>query len=81
MLRGEPYCTELDTHYLLDNRDLDTFKAFIFTDLIDSVIVRDRYHNYDSAALSTLVHQLCCQHLLRDLEGAADVFPDAHWPA
>jgi len=23
---------------------------------------------------------LCCQHLLRDLQGAAEVYPDAHWP-
>jgi transposase len=73
-------CTELYTHYLLGDRDLDTFTAFIFKDLINSVIVHDRYQNYDSAVLGTLVHQLCCQHLLRDLDGAAEVYPDAHWP-
>jgi transposase len=73
-------CTELYTHYLLGDRDLDTFKAFILKDLINSVIVHDRYQNYDSAVLGTLVHQLCCQHLLRDLDGAAEVYPDAHWP-
>jgi transposase len=72
--------TELYTHYLLGDRDLDTFQAFVLTDLADSVIVHDRYQNYDSAALGTLVHQLCCQHLLRDLAGAAEVYPDAHWP-
>jgi transposase len=72
--------TKLYTHYLLGDRDLDTFKEFIFTDLADSVIVHDRYQNYDSAVLGTLVHQLCCQHLLRDLAGAAEVYPDAHWP-
>jgi transposase len=72
--------TELYTHYLLGDRDLDTFTAFIFKDLIDSVIVHDRYQNYDSAVLGTLVHQLCCQHLLRDLDGAAEAYPDAHWP-
>jgi transposase len=72
--------TELYTHYLLGDRDLDTFQAFVLPDLTDSVIVHDRYQNYDSAALGTLVHQLCCQHLLRDLEGAAEVYPDAHWP-
>jgi transposase len=72
--------TELYTHYLLGDRDLDTFKAFVLSDLADSVIVHDRYQNYDSAALGTLVHQLCCQHLLRDLAGAAEVYPDAHWP-
>ena len=73
-------CTELYTHYLLGDRDLDTFTAFIFKDLIDSVIVHDRYQNYDSAVLGTLAHQLCCQHLLRDLDGAAEAYPDAHWP-
>jgi transposase len=73
-------CTELYTHYLLGDRDLDTFKAFVFAELTDSVIVHDRYQNYDSAALGTLTHQLCCQHLLRDLAGAAEVYPDTHWP-
>ncbi len=72
--------TELFTHYLLGDRDLDTFKAFVFTDLTDSVIVHDRYHLYDSAEIGELVHQLCCQHLLRDLENAAEVHPDAIWP-
>jgi hypothetical protein len=46
--------TELYTHYLLGDRDLDTFQAFLFTDLIDAVIVHDRYQNYDSAVLGTL---------------------------
>ena len=45
-----------------------------------SVIVHDRYQNYDSAALGTLVHQLCTAHLLRDLDDAAQVYPDAVWP-
>jgi hypothetical protein len=73
-------CTELYTHYLLGDRSLDTFKAFVVKDLTDSVVVHDRYQNYDSAELGVLVHQLCCAHLLRDLAGAAQVYPDAHWP-
>jgi transposase len=73
-------CTELYTHYLLGDRDLDTFKAFVFKDLADSVIVHDRYQNYDSPELGELVHQLCCAHLLRDLDGAGEVYPHAHWP-
>ena len=73
-------CTELYTHYLLGDRSLATFKAFVVTELGDSVIVHDRYQNYDSAQLGTLVHQLCCAHLLRDLDDAAQVYPDAHWP-
>ncbi|MGB7796752.1 MAG: IS66 family transposase [Pseudonocardiaceae bacterium] len=75
-------CTELYTHYLLGDRSLDTFTAFVLTELSKSgsVIVHDRYQNYDSAKLGTLVHQLCCAHLLRDLAGAAEVYPDAPWP-
>jgi len=72
--------TELYTHYLLGDRSLDTFTAFVITDLTNSVIVHDRYQNYDSAQLGTLVHQLCCAHLLRDLADAAQVYPDAVWP-
>ncbi|WP_190814845.1 IS66 family transposase [Saccharopolyspora pogona] len=49
-------------------------------DLAGSVIVHDRYRNYDSAELGELTHQLCCAHLGRDLDGAGEVYPDAHWP-
>jgi transposase len=73
-------CTELYTHYLLGDRDLDTFKAFVLKDLTDSVVVHDRYHLYDSIKIGELIHQLCAQHLLRDLAGAAEVYPDAVWP-
>jgi transposase len=74
-------CTELYTHYLVGDRSLDTFKAFVLAELAESaVIVHDRYQNYDSAQLGTLVHQLCCAHLLRDVDDAAQVYPDAVWP-
>jgi transposase len=73
-------CTERYTQYLLGDRDLETFKAFVLGELIGSVIVHDRYQNYDSEALGTLTHQLCCAHLLHDLAGAAEVYPHAHWP-
>ena len=73
-------CTELYTHYLLGDRDLDTFKAFVLNDLTDSVIVHDRYQNYDSEVFGELTHQLCTQHLCRDLDGAGEVYPDAYWP-
>jgi hypothetical protein len=43
-------------------------------------VVHDRYQNYDCAEFAGLVHQLCCQHLLRDLDDAAQVHPDAVWP-
>jgi len=73
-------CTEWWTHYQVGDRDLATFTAFVVKDLTASVVVHDRYQNYDSAELGTLVHQLCCAHLLRDLDGAAEVYPDAVWP-
>jgi hypothetical protein len=73
-------CTELYTHYLLGDRDLDTFKAFVLAELTGSVLVHDRYQNYDSAEFAGLVHQLCCAHLLRDLDDAAQVYPDQTWP-
>lgn len=72
--------TELYTHYLLGDRSMATFKAFVVTDLTGSVVVHDRYQNYDSPQLGTLVHQLCCAHLLRDLADAGEVYPDAVWP-
>jgi hypothetical protein len=73
-------CTRLWTHYQLGDRDLDTFKAFVLADLTGRVVVHDRYATYDSAAFTGLIHQLCCAHLLRDLAGAAEVYPDAVWP-
>jgi transposase len=75
-------CTELYTHYLLGDRSLATFKASVVADLAGSgsVIVHDRYQNYDSDQLGALVHQLCCAHLLRDLDDAAQIYPDAVWP-
>jgi len=80
------FCTALYTHYLLGDRSLDTFKASVLTELGSrpddpAVIVHDRYQNYESTELGLLVHQLCTQHLLRDLDGAAEVYPDAIWPA
>ena len=44
------------------------------------MVVHDRYQNYDSGEFAGLVHQLCSAHLLRDLDDAAQVYPDAIWP-
>ena len=71
-------CTSLLTYYFLGDRDLASFKGFIYSDLHGTVVVHDRYVNYDS--FSGISHQLCCQHLLRDLEDAAQSYPDAIWP-
>jgi len=72
--------TELYTHYLLGDRDLDTFTAFVFTDLVDTMIVHDRYQNYDTAVLESQVHRLSCLHLLRHLAGTAEVYLAVHAP-
>jgi transposase len=79
------FCTQLYTHYLLGDRSLETFTNSVLTELGargdgSAIIVHDRYQNYDSPTLGTLLHQLCTQHLLRDLDGAAQVYPDAIWP-
>jgi transposase len=72
-------CTNLLTYYFLGDRDLPSFRNFIYSDLHGTVIVHDRYRNYD--AFDGIAHQLCCAHLLRDLEAAAQDYPGAVWPA
>ena len=72
-------CTNLLTYYFLGDRDLPSFKDFIYSDLHGTVIVHDRYVNYDH--FDGVSHQLCAAHILRDIEDAAQVYPDAHWPA
>jgi transposase len=71
-------CTNLLTCYFLGDRSMKTFEAFVLPDMDGTVVVHDRYQNYD--AIPGLIHQLCCQHLLRDLEDAAQQYPGAHWP-
>jgi transposase len=74
-------CTDAYTHFLLGDRSMDTFKAFIFTQLTpEAVIVHDRYQNYDSVQLGDLNHQLCLAHVLRDLQAAAELYPGQLWP-
>jgi transposase len=76
------------TYYLLGDRSLATFKAFLLPEL-RGVIVHDRYTVYDNpeldklrtdAGLSPLVHQLCAAHILRDLADLAEAHPDQSWP-
>jgi len=71
-------CTRLLTYYFLGDRSMKTFRAFVFPDMDGTVVVHDRYQNYD--AFPGLIHQLCCQHLQRDLADAAETYPGAHWP-
>ncbi|HZV10232.1 MAG TPA: transposase, partial [Novosphingobium sp.] len=71
-------CTSLLTYYFLGARDLPSFRRFVYSDLHGTVVVHDRYVNYD--AFDGISHQLCTQHLLRDLEDAAQTYPEAIWP-
>jgi transposase len=71
-------CTNLLTYYFLGDRSMKTFDAFVFPDLSGSVLVHDRYANYGN--VPGVLHQLCTQHLLRDLEDCAQAYPDAIWP-
>jgi len=72
--------TALLTCYMLGDRTVASFAEFVLPDLTGTV-VHDRYHVYDHARLGALTHQLCCAHLLRDLEDAAQTYPGAPWPA
>jgi hypothetical protein len=71
-------CTSLLTYYFLGERTLASFQGFIYSDLHGAVVVHDRYQNYD--AFDGISHQLCTAHLLRDIEDAAQTYPDAVWP-
>jgi transposase len=71
-------CTSLLTCFFLGDRSMKTFEAFVLPDLDGAVVVHDRYVCYD--AIPGLIHQLCAQHIIRDLADAAETYPDAHWP-
>jgi transposase len=66
-------CTSLLTYSFLGDRAMKSFDTFVFPDLSGAVLAHDRYQNYD--AIPVVLHQLCCQHVLRDLEDAAQVLP------
>jgi len=74
-------CSRWYTHFLVGDRDLATFKASVLADLsAGTVVVHDRYTVYDHATFAQISHQLCTAHLLRDLEAAAQTYPEAIWP-
>ncbi|MGW1163850.1 IS66 family transposase, partial [Streptomyces sp. NPDC002519] len=69
-------CTDLYTHFLLGDRSMTTFRQTVLADLEPgAVAVHDRYQAYDSTQLGDLAHQLCLAHVLRDLTGAAELYP------
>jgi len=73
--------TPLLTYYTLaPDRSVASFAQFVLPDLA-GVVVHDRYLGYDHPRAGVGTHQLCCAHLLRDLEDAAQTYPGAPWPA
>jgi transposase len=72
-------CTNLLTYFYLGDRSMKSFDCLVFPGMPGAVIVHDRYRNYDK--VPGVLHQLCTRHLLRDLEDAAQTYPDAIWPA
>ena len=72
--------TPLLTYYTLADRTVASFAAFVLPDLA-GVAVHDRYLGYDHPRVGIGAHQLCCAHLLRDLEDAGEVYRGARWPA
>jgi len=71
-------CASLLTCFFLGGRSMKTLDAFAFPDPSAAVLVHDRHQSYD--AIPGVLHQLCAQHLPRDLEDAARSHPDAIWP-
>lgn len=74
--------TDRYTALHLGGRDLGSFTEFGILPTFAGIAVHDRYRVYDNEAFAHLGgHQLCTAHLLRDLEDAAQTYPEAHWPA
>jgi transposase len=72
--------TPLLTYYTLADRTTASLAGFVLPDAA-GVVVHDRYTVYDYPTVGVRCHQLCCAHLLRDLEDAAQTYPGARWPA
>jgi transposase len=72
--------TELYTAFFLGRRDLRSFADFGVLSRLRGVAVHDRYRLYFHKLWSLAAHQVCCAHLLRDLQDAAECYPGEHWP-
>jgi transposase len=73
--------TELFTVFGLGGRDLGSFTDFDVLGRFAGIAVHDRYSLYDHPDFGVAAHQLCVAHILRDIQDAAETYPDHHWPA
>ncbi len=67
---------------LAERRSGKQFRKIGIGPAFTGVAVHDRYTVYDQAGnfADGVRHQLCCSHLLRDLEDAAETYPEHVWP-
>jgi len=66
----------------LGGRTLESMRDFGILPDFAGIAVTDRYVNYWNSGWEHIAgHQACLSHILRDLEDAAETYPDAHWPA
>jgi len=67
---------------LAERRSGKQFRTIGIGPAFTGVAVHDRYTVYDQAGnfADGVRHQLCCSHLLRDLEDAAETYPEHVWP-
>lgn len=67
---------------LAERRSGEQFRDIGIGPAFTGVAVHDRYSVYDQAGnfADGIRHQLCCAHLLRDLQDAAETYPDHVWP-
>ncbi|WBB95527.1 IS66 family transposase [Solwaraspora sp. WMMA2080] len=67
---------------LAERRSGEQFRTIGIGPAFTGVAVHDRYTVYDQAGnfADGVRHQLCRAHLLRDLEDAAETYPDHVWP-
>jgi hypothetical protein len=67
---------------LAERRSGEQFREIGIGPGFAGVAVHDRYTVYDQAGnfADGIRHQLCCSHLLRDLEDAAETYPEHVWP-
>lgn len=73
--------TELYSLFFLGRRTLESFRDFGILPAFAGVVVSDRYANYFHDGWKHITgNQVCCSHLIRDFQDAAESYPKAIWP-
>ena len=73
--------TETHSLFFLGRRTLESFRDFGILPEFAGVVVSDRYVNYFHDDWKRITgNQVCCSHLIRDFQDAAESHPGAVWP-